>query len=304
MQHGGLKALGQPRGVPQVRPVEPVHPAGHDPREQPVVRDAVHRDGLAPVDGASGDREPDPGADVRVHAREPLGERDLLRADRVPGTGRRQRVGDDMKDPGGAARVAGRGSNLSHSAGGGPVLRVPPWGGYGGAKPSHARGVQGGRPPARKSTRLKHRYLGEEGPAEAGRAPAARALEFLDRVGEASLTVGEPGGEPGTGPVVLRQPRERGPRDSRLVNGEAERGEPGRRRFKRGERATAVPRAPQRGGPAVRPGEPDQAAQRCGQRPPGERHRAHRVVGHVSQHHGCGEHDRSRSRRYSHAGRY
>ena len=51
-------------------------------------------------------------------------------------------------------------------------------------------------------------------------------------------------------------------------------------------------------------GSGSQAAQRWRQCPPGERHRAHRVFGHVSQHHGCGEHDRSRRRRYSHAGRY
>ena len=151
---------------------------------------------------------------------------------------------------------------------------------------------------------LKHFEFREQGLAEAGGAPAARAFELPDRVGEASLAVGEPGGEPGTGTVVLRQPRERGARHSRLVNGEAERGKPGRRRFKRGQRATAVSRAPQRGGPAVRPGEPDQAAQRCGQRPPGERHRAHRVVGHVPQHHGCGEYDGARRRLYGHEGRW
>jgi hypothetical protein len=103
VQHGGPQALGQPRGVLQVRLVDPVHPAGHDPREQTVVGDAVHRDGLAPVDGAGRDGEADPGADVRVHAREALGERDFLGADRVPGARRRQRVGDDMENLGGAA---------------------------------------------------------------------------------------------------------------------------------------------------------------------------------------------------------
>jgi glycosyltransferase involved in cell wall biosynthesis len=41
-----------------------------------------------------------------------------------------------------------QGSNPSHSAGAARFLRRPPWGGDGGAKPPHARGVQGGRPPA------------------------------------------------------------------------------------------------------------------------------------------------------------
>ena len=66
MQHGGPQPLGQPRGAAQVRRLQPVHPARHDPREQPVVRDAVHGDGGAAVDGACRDREADPGGDVRV----------------------------------------------------------------------------------------------------------------------------------------------------------------------------------------------------------------------------------------------
>ena len=243
-----------------------------------MVRDAVHGDGGAAVDGACRDREADPGGDVRVKAGRALREGDLLGADRVPGTGRRQRVGDDVEDRGAAG--GGRGPGRGRPGPGGTAA------------------------PSVRRPGFEHRHLGEEGPAQAGGAPAARAVELGHRVGQPPLAVGEPGGEPGTGAVVLRQPRERRPGDSRLVHREAERGEPGWRPLQCGKRATAVPRAPQRGGPAVGAREPDQAAQRCRQRPPGERHRAHRVIGHVPQHHGCGEHDRSRRRRYSHAGRY
>ncbi len=102
---------------------------------------------------------------------------------------------------------------------------------------------------------LEHVDLGLERAAEPGGAPAAGAVEGGHGVGEAALAVGEARRQPGTGRIVLREPGERRPRDSRLVYGEAEGGQPGRARFQRGERAAAVSRAPQRGGAAVRSGD-------------------------------------------------
>jgi hypothetical protein len=273
VQDGRLEIGGEAGGIPQVRLVEGVHPAGHDPRQQPVVGDAVHGDPGPAVDRARRDGEADPGGDVRVEAHGPLGQRDLLRSDRVAGVGRRQRVGDEVQDTafGGVSRAF------------------------------RAFRLLGGE---RQPSGLKHLDLGADRLPQPSGPPAGSAVEFAHRVRQPSLTVGEPGREPGARRVVHRQADQGRPGDRGLIHRQAEGGQLGRRPFQGGERAAAVPRAPRSGGFAVGAGEPQQAAQRCGQRPPGERHRAHRVVGHVPQHHGGGEYDRSGRRLYSHAGRY
>ena len=115
----------------------------------------------------------------------------------------------------------------------------------------------------------------------AARQPPAPSSALTASV-EPALTVGEPGGEPGTGAVVLRQPREGGPRDSRLVHGEAERGEPGRRRLpgrsaRRGGPPRPTARRPGRTGPRARPGRAAvraAPARRASPRAPGRRSRA------------------------------
>ena len=237
-----------------------------------MVGHAVDGDGFPAVDRAGRDREADPGHDVRVEPGRALGERDLLGPDGVAGAGRRQRVGHDVQH----RALVRRGRRCWRGRGRIGRLRAP-----GSSISISAWNVA----------------------AEPGGAPAGGAVERADRVGQPPLPVGQPRRQPGPGRVVVRDPGERRPRDSRLVHGEAEGGQPGRARFQRGERAAAVARAPQRGGPAVRSGDGKPAAQRCGQRPPGERHRAHRVVGHVPQHHGCGEYDGARRRLYGHEGR-
>ena len=151
---------------------------------------------------------------------------------------------------------------------------------------------------------LEHVGLGLEPAPQPGRPPAARAVKRANRGGEPALPVGQPGGEPGPGTAAFRQA---GPRRSarlRLVHGEAERGQPGRAAFQRGQRRAPVPGAPQRRRPAVRAREPDPAAHRGRQRPPGERQRPDRIIRHVPQCHGRGEHYGARRRLYSHAGRY
>ena len=150
-----------------------VRAAGHDPRQQPVVRDAVDGHQATAVDRAGRDREADPGDDVRVESGitvgGALGDGDLLGADGVAGAGRRQRVGDDVQDGAGPA-VPGRGQ---------------------------LRDVQ--------AVWLEHVGLGPEPAPQPGRPPAARAVKRANRVGEPALPVGQPGGEPGPGTAAFRQ---------------------------------------------------------------------------------------------------
>ena len=240
--------------------------------QQPVVRDAVDGHQATAVDRAGRDREADPGDDVRVESGitvgGALGDGDLLSADGVAGAGRRQRVGDDVQDGAGSA--------------------VP--------GPGQLRDVQ--------AVWLEHVGLGLEPAPQPGRPPAARAVKRANRGGEPALPVGQPGGEPGPGTAAFRQAGHGGARDLRLVHGQAERGQPGRAAFQRGQRRAPVPGAPQRRRPAVRAREPDPAAHRGRQRPPGQRQRPDRIIRHVPQCHGHGEHYGARRRLYSHAGRY
>ena len=223
-----------------------------------MVRDAVYGDAAAAVDGAGRDREADPGGDVRVQGRP------CAAHGRSPGCGSCHQALVD----GSASVTIWRILMPPRGSGSGDEARRPGPGGRAGLR--------------RQAARLEHRQLGEQGPPHAGGAPAARAVELVR-----PRRPGVPHGRrawrrAGDGRRLLRQPRERRPRDSRLVHGQAERGEPGWRPFQRGKRPTAVPRAPQRGGPAVGAREPDQAAQRwraaparrASPRAPGRRSRA------------------------------
>ncbi len=123
--------------------------------------------------------------------------------------------------------------------------------------------------------------LGGEAGAQAAGAAAGRAVERLERVGEAAFAPGQAGGQYRAGVVVVGQPSQGGGRGLGLVDGQAERGQAPGRGVERGQRRGSVARAPQRRRPPVGPGEPEPSAQRRGQYSLGQDHGADRVGGHV-----------------------
>jgi hypothetical protein len=257
VQKTWLKLLGQPGGEFQALGGRFVGARGDAPGQQAVIRDAVEHDQAPGVERALGHREAAPGDHVRIEPGCLLSERDLVRADRVPGARARERVVHQVEDAAGRSRrfmIMGRNGRY-----------LP--------KTTHDHGFScGGRQDA---------LLGGEGFAEAAGLRAVGVGQGLDGFGEAALAAGQAGGEDRAGAVVIRQPLQGGGSGLGLVDGQAERGQPPGRGVERGQRGGPVARAPQRRRPAIGPSEPQHAAQPLWQYSLGQDHGTDRVCGHV-----------------------
>jgi hypothetical protein len=119
---------------------------------------------------------------VRVEPGFSLGQRDLVRPDRVPGAGRWQRVGDQVQHSSGTRRWAFATC----------FMIMDSFGRYS-VETIHDHG------------RVRQRaLLGGEGGAEAAGAPAWGAVEGSQGVGEAAFAPGQAGGQDGAALVIAR----------------------------------------------------------------------------------------------------
>jgi hypothetical protein len=276
VQHGGADLPGELVGQLESSVGGPgvgVGAAGHPPRQQAVVRDAVQHDQAPAVDQALGHRVAAPRHHVRVEPVGALGQRDLVRPDRVPGARGGERVVDQVQ------HAPGPGGHGGPRGPGGP-------GGYGGAgSPPVSGGIPGGRPPGASTVPPEEAQLGGEGLAQAS-CPAAvrgagRLVKGLDRLGEAAFAPGQASGQHRPGTVVFGEPAQCRGRGRGLVDGQAERGEAPRRGLERRPSRVPVARAPQYRRTPVRTGEPEPPAERARRYSLGENQCADRVGGRV-----------------------
>ena len=228
---------------------------------------------------------------MRVEPGLALGQRDLVRPDRVSGAGGRQRVRDQVQHP--PRHVHRRASATRFVARSGfPAARFMivarnrcylPRTGH-----DHGSALWGG---GQKGS------LGGEGGAEAAGAPAGGAVQGVEGVGEAAFAPGQAGGQHRWRRVESAQG---GRRRGGLVRGQGEGGLAPGRGGQRHQRRVPLPRAPEHRRPPVGPGQPEPAAQRGGQHSPGQQQRPDRVGGRVPPADRGGE--RERARRRVHAG--
>ena len=261
---------------------------GHAPGQQPVIGHAVQLDQAAAVDAALGHRVAGSGRDVRVEPGLALGQRDLVRPDRVPGA---------VVGSASVTRCSTRpGTCAARAAPPRPLARFMIVSGNGRYLPKTAhdhglgRGLGG-----------QEGLLGGEGGAEAAGLAAGGAVEGSQGFGEAAFAPGQAGGQDGAAPVVPGEPVHGGCRRGGLIRGQGEGGQAAGRAGQRRQCRVPLPRAPEHRRPSVRPGEPEPAAQRRGQHPPGQQQRPDRVGGRVPPADRGGE--REGARRRMHAGR-
>ncbi len=197
-----------------------------------------------------------------------LGDRDLVRPDRVPGARRRQGVGDQVQHT--ARNPLGRPPG---------AVPAPP------ALPA-ARFMIVNRNGRYLSRTVHDHYgwagvLGGEGRVKAPGPDAACPVERPEGVCELPLLPGQARSEPGMRPVPFGRPGEGRGRGFRLIHGQAEGGQPPGRGVQSRQRRVPLPRLPQHRRPPVRPGEPEPSAQRGGQHPPGQQQCPDRVGSYV-----------------------
>ena len=221
-----------------------------------MVRDAVQHDQAPAVQRALGHREAAPGHHVRVEPGGPLGQHDLVRADRVAGAGGGQRVVDQVQH---AARglgfmiVAKMGAIWPELA---MIMDLP------------AGGVRTACSASRRVRRRRAR--GPRAWSRASSASVRRPSRQARRAASTGRARSSSGSRARAAAAALG-----------LVDGQAERGQAAGRGVERGQRRGPVPRAPQRRRPSVGPGEPEPAAQRLGQYSLGQDHGTDRVGGRV-----------------------
>ena len=197
---------------------------------------------------------------MRIQPGLTLGQRDLVRPDRVPGARGGQRVRDQVQHPPGHVRRGALATRFMIVSGNGRYLSQ--------TAHDHGLGRRGGG---------QEGLLGGEGGAQAAGGAAGSAVEGAEGLGEVAFAPGQAGGQDGTGLIVAGEPVHGGCRRGGLVRGQGEGGQAAGRADQRRQCRVPLPRAPQHRRPAVRPGQPEPAAQRHGQHPPGQQQRADRV---------------------------